>query len=256
MSEMGVHPLAGAAPAGSGLTQWQRVGDTFTAPSKTFEDIKRGNKSWWLPLIIGAFFTYLLFGAVVQRIGIQQVVDNEFRMSPRSQERLAEATPEQRQLSNKISVIANEVAFVGGPVIGMIGVALLSLGLLGTINFVFGGKAKYTDIFPIFYYAWLPQSIKALLGTIVIYSGMAPESFNIKNFAPTNLGAFLDPMDTNKALYALASSLDVVTIWSLVLLGMGTAIVAGTKRSSGYIAVFGWWALFVLIGVVWAAAMG
>ena len=68
------------------------------------------------------------------------------------------------------------------------------------------------------------------MGTIVIYSGMAPESFIIKNFAPTNLGAFLDPVDTDKALYALATSLDAVTIWTLVLSEMGTAIVAGTKR--------------------------
>ena len=143
-----------------------------------------------------------------------------------------------------------------GPVIGILSVAMFSLGLLGTINFVFGGKAKFGSIFAVFYYAWLPLSLKALLGTIVIYAGMAPESFNIKNFAPTNLGAFLDPVETNKALYTLATSLDALTIWTLVLLGMGTAIVAGTKRSSGYIAVFGWWALFVLIGVGWAAAMG
>ncbi len=100
------------------------------------------------------------------------------------------------------------------------------------------------------------MSMKAILGTIVIYSGMAPESFNIKNFSPTNLGAFLDPVDTNKALYALATSLDIVTIWALVLMGMGIAIVAGVKSSSGYIAVFGWWAIIVLIGVGWAAAMG
>ncbi len=73
--------------------------------------------------------------------------------------------------------------------------------------------------------------------------GAAPESFNIKNFAPTNLGAFLNPLETNKALYALATSLDAMTIWSLVLLGIGTATVAGVKRTSGYIAVFGWWAL-------------
>jgi len=100
------------------------------------------------------------------------------------------------------------------------------------------------------------MSVKALLGAIVIYAGMAPESFNIKNFAPTNVGAFLDPVETNKALYTLATALDAVTIWTLVLMSIGVAIVAGTKRSAGYITVFGWWALFVLIGVGWAAAMG
>ena len=60
-------------------------------------------------------------------------------------------------------------------------------------------------------------------------------------------------METNKAVYALASSLDVVTIWTLFLMGMGIAIVAGVKRSSGYIAVFGWWAIIVLVGVGVAA---
>ena len=256
MSEMGLQPVSEATPAGAGLTQWQRVADTFTAPSKTFEDIKRGNKSWWLPLIIGALCAYIMFGAIVQRIGMQQVVDNQIRLNPKSQERMANATPEQREMGNKIALIATEVAFAAGPVIGIIGALVVSLVLWGTINFGFGGRSTFGSIFAVTYYAWLPMSLKAILGTIVIYSGMAPESFNIKNFSPTNLGAFLDPVETNKALYALATSLDIVTIWALVLMGMGIAIVAGVKRSSGYIAVFGWWALIVLIGAGWAAAMG
>jgi hypothetical protein len=256
MSDMGVQPVAEGAPGGAGLSQWQRVTNTFAAPSKTFEDIKRGNKSWWLPLIIGALFSYMLFGAVVQKIGMQQVVDNQIRLDPKAQERMAQATPQQRELGNKISVGITEGVFIGGPVLGLAFVALLSLGLMATINFGFGGKAKFGSIFAVFYFAWLPQIVKPILGTIVIYSGMAPESFNIRNFAPTNLGAFLDPVETNKALYTLATSMDAITIWTLVLLGMGAAAVAGTKRSSGYIAVFGWWALFVLIGVGWAAMMG
>jgi len=88
----------------------------------------------------------------------------------------------------------------------------------------------------------------------VIFAGVVPESFNIKNYAPTNIGAFLNPLETNKALYALATSLDVITIWTLVLLAIGIAAVSGVKRTSGYIAVFGWWAILVLIGVGIAAA--
>jgi Yip1 domain len=249
-------PEVETASGNTGLTQWQRVADTFTAPSKTFEDIKRGNRSWWLPLIIGAVITYMLFGAVVQKIGIEQAVDNQIRMNPKAQERMADATPEQRESSRKIGIGITEGAFIGGPVVGLIFVALLALGLLGTINFGFGGRAKFGDLFAVFYYAWFPMLLKPLLGIITIYAGMAPESFNINNYSPTNLGAFLDPVDTNHALYLLASSVDLVTIWTLVLLGMGTAIVAGVKRSSGYIAVFGWWAMFVLIGVGWTAMMG
>ena len=251
-----VEAVAMGETEGPGLSQWQRVTNTFTAPSKTFIDIKRGNKSWWLPLIIGALASYILFAAVVQKITIPQVVDNQIRMDPKAQERMANASPEQRAMGEKISIGITEGVFIGGPVIGLIGAAVVALGLWGTINFVFGGRSKYGSIFAVSYYAWLPMSLKVLLGTIVIYAGMAPESFNIKNPAPTNLGAFLDPVETNKALYSLATSLDIVTIWTLVLMGMGVAIVAGVKRSSGYIAVFGWWALFVLIGVGWNAIMG
>jgi hypothetical protein len=256
MNESGAQPMAGQATETIGLTQWQRVANTFVAPSKTFADIQRGNRSWWLPLIVGALFSYIFFFAVVQKIGIQQVVDNQIRMSPKAMERMAQATPEQREMSNKVSVIGTEVAFIAGPVLGIVSVVVIAAVLLGTINFVFGGRAKFGSVFAVVYYAWLPMCIKALLGTIVIFVGMAPESFNIKNFAPTNIGAFLDPMETNKALYALATSLDAVTIWTLVVMSIGLAAVAGVKRGTGYIAVFGWWAIIVLIGAGFAFVAG
>jgi len=254
MSDMEVVPVAEPAPEGAGLSQWQRVSNTFTAPSKTFEDIKRGNKSWWMPFIIFALVGYMLFAAVALKIGMAQVVENQIRMDPKSEERMANATPEQRELGNKISLYVTEGIFIGMPLMVLAGVALLSLGLWGTINFVFGGKAKYGSILAVWMFASLPGLVKSLLGIVVIFAGAAPESFNIKNFAPTNAAAFLNPLETNKSLYALLTSLDAVTIWTLVLLGMGTAIVAGVKRTSGYIAVFGWWAIFVLFGVGIAAA--
>jgi hypothetical protein len=253
MSDLEVQSAAEGAP---GLSQWQRVTNTFIAPSKTFEDIKRGNKSWWLPFVIIAIVGYILFAAVFFKIGMTNVVDNQIRLDPKASERMANATPEQREMGSKISLYITEGVFIANPALVLAGVALLSLGLWATINFVFGGKATYGSIFTVWIFATLPTIMKTLLGVLVIFAGAAPETFNIKNFAPTNAAAFLNPLEANKVLYTLASSLDVVTIWTLVLLGMGTAIVAGVKRTSGYIAVFGWWAIFVLIGVGIAAISG
>jgi hypothetical protein len=253
MSDSGVQPVAAVAP---GLSQMQRVTDTFTAPSKTFEDIKRGNKSWWMPFVIIAIVGYILFAAVTLKIGMPTVVDNQIRLDPKAQERMANATPEQRATGAKISLYVTQGVFIGGPVLLLVLGAVISLGIWATINFAFAGKATYGSIFAVWMYASLPTIVKTLLGVIVIFAGAAPESFNIKNFAPTNIGAFLNPVETNKALYSLASSLDIVTIWSLAVLAIGVAIVAGVKRTSGYIAVFGWWALIVLIGVGWSLAMG
>jgi len=253
MNDMAVQP---AAEPAAGLTQWQRVSNTFMAPSKTFEDIQRGNKSWWMPLIIMAVVGYIFFAAVYTKIGMEQVVQNQIRMDPSTAARMEKVPAEQRETSMKISLYITEGVFIASPVFVIVVAAIVALALWGTINFVFGGKATFGSVFSMWFYATLPSIVKSLLGTIVVYAGMAPESFNIKNFAPTNLGAFLDPVETNKALYSLATSLDAITIWTLVLLGMGTAIVAGVKRGSGYIAVFAWWAIIVLVGVGIAAVTG
>jgi hypothetical protein len=244
-----------SSAAVASLTQWQRVVNIFTAPSKTFEDIKRGNRSWWLPFIILAAVGYIFFAAIAFNIGVQQVVANQIHLNPKQEERLAQAPPEQREMSARIGLYVTEGVFIANPVIVLGGIALLSVGLWGTINFGFGGRATFGSIFAVWMYASLPSIIKTLLGAVVSFFG-APESFNIKNFAPTNVGAFLDPLDTNRALYALATSIDAVTIWVLILLGIGTATVAGVKRPSGYIAVFAWWALFVIIGAGIAAVTG
>jgi len=257
MSDFGVQPVAEPVPTSAGLSQLQRVTSVLAAPSKTFEDIKRGNKSWWLPFIIMAIVGYLFFAAVSFKVGMQQVVDNQMKLaSEKQQEQLAKAPPEQRELSAKISLYVTEGVFIASPVVVLLVAAVVSLVLWGTINFVFGGKATFGGIFAVWFFANLPSIVKSLLGIVVIFAGNTPETFNIKNFAPTNVAAFLPVMETNKALYALAGSLDIVTIWTLVLMGMGIAIVAGVKRSSGYIAVFGWWAIIVLFGVGIAAVMG
>ena len=238
------------------LSQWQRAIDIFTAPSRTFHDIQRGNRSWWLPLIVLTLVAYLFSVVVMTRVGIDQVIDNQMRMNPGAMDRIAQMTPEQQITSRRISTEITKGVFWGYPLLSMAGFALLSLGLLGTMNFGFGGRASFGSVFAVWFYAWLPGIIKPLLGIIVLYAGVPPEAFNINNFSPTNAGAFLDPVETSRALYALASAVDIVTIWCLVLLGMGAAIVAGVKRSYGYAAVFGWWALFVVVRVVWAAAVG
>lgn len=251
MSDLGVQPAADVAP---GLSQMQRLTKTFTAPSRTFEDIKNGHRSWWLPFIIYVVLGFVFYGVVNSKVGMRQVSENQVKLSPKQEEQMAQLTPEQREQRLKISTQITQGIFLATPVFLLVMGVVISAVLLGTINFGFGGRAKFGSVFAVWMYAMLPSCIKTLLGIVVLYAGTAPESFNIKNFAPTNVGAFLNPLDMNAGLYSLATSIDFVTIWSLALVGIGTAMVAGVKRSSGYIASFGWWALIVIVGAGLAAA--
>lgn len=243
-------PVSEATP---GLSQTERLFSIFTAPSKTFNDIKQGHKSWWLPFIIYVVLGFAFYGVVNAKVGMRQVSENQVKLSPKAEDQMAQLTPEQREQRMKISTTITQALFLAGPIFLLVMGSVISLVLLGTINFGFGGRAKFGSIFTVWMYSMLPSCIKTILGIVVLFAGSAPESFNIKNFAPTNVGAFL-PTDINPGLYSFASSLDFVTIWTLVLVGIGTAIVAGTKRTSGYIASFGWWAVVVVIGAGLAAA--
>jgi cell division protein FtsB len=251
MSDVGV-PVAGEAP--TKLSEWQRVINTFTAPSKTFEDIKGGNRSWWMPFLIIVLTSYILFAAITLKVGWAQVADNVIRNDSKAAERMEKVPAEQKASTMKITQYTMEGSFAASPIFVLAAFAVCSLVLWGTINFGFGGKATFGSVFAVWMFASLPGIFKALLGAIVVYSGAAPESFNLNNFAPTSVGAFLTQQDTNAALYKLASALDITTIWTMVLVGIGVATVAGVKRSSGYVAIFAWWAIVLLVGVGWAAA--
>jgi len=232
----------------------ERFTNTFAAPSKTFEDIKRGNRSWWLPFIIYVILGFVFYGVVNAKVGMRQVSENQIKLSPKAEDQMAQLAPEQREQRMNISAKFTQAIFLATPIILLIMGLVISAVLLGTINFGFGGRAKFGSIFAVWMYAMLPSCIKTILGVVVLYAGAAPESFNIKNFAPTNVGAFLNPLETNAGLYSLATSIDIITIWCLVLVGIGTALVAGVKRSAGYIAAFGWWAVVIVVGAGLAAA--
>jgi hypothetical protein len=255
MSELEVQPAGEAAP---GLSQMQRVVNTFSAPSKTFEDIKRGNKSWWMPLIVMVLGFAVFFAGVQTKITWGQVYENQMRDMPQFAKNLMDRmTPEQKAEAARKGPMQQAINAVATPV-GIILINLIGAGiLLATINFGFGGKAKYSSLLAVEFYAglviWPLRWILAATTTPFV----DPEAFNIQNPAPCNLAAFFPSLKASSLVaYTLLSSIDALTIWGMVLTGIGVAAVAGVKRSSGYIAVFGWWVIGILLGVGVAAIFG
>jgi hypothetical protein len=253
MSDISV-PVVPAVPQGPSLTQVQRVIYTFTAPSKTFNDIKR-NSSWWMPLLITIATGLILWTAITTKVTWSQVYENNQQLAPQwAKDMQDKQPPEAKAQAAKIGPISQEITWGLSPIFLFIIDAAVAGILLMTINFGFGGKAKFFEIFAVTLYANLVSWVlKFLIGTLAIFAGLAPESFNVNNIAGTNLGYYLNQQETPKVLYTLATLIDPLVIWNLILTGIGLAIVAGTKRSSGYIAVFGWWFVIALIFVGLAA---
>jgi len=244
MPDAVAQPESSAAP----LNEIQRVVDTFIAPSKTFTDVLRSS-SWWLPWLI-AVIVSLAFGyAIQQKIGWEKATENVIRQNPTQMQRIQQLPADQQAKAMAFSTTLTKSIFWATPAVALI-IALICAGvLLATINFGFGGRAKFGQMFAVWFYGTLPWSIQGLLGIVTIYAGVDPDSFNLKNFVGTNIGYYLPP-DMPHWLIALATSIDVTTLWSLILLTIGCAIIGKVKKGQAAAAVWGWWVIIVILKTI------
>ncbi|GGH00090.1 YIP1 family protein [Silvibacterium dinghuense] len=233
------------------LSEVERVVDTFTAPSKTFTDILRSS-AFLGPVIIMLLVAVGFSFAVQQKVGWDKVYENTIHQSPKAEERLAQLTPDQaatqKAVGAKITGVISYVYVI--PV--LIITAVTSLLVWITANFILGGTAKYGQIYAVNMYASLVMNIKFILAMVALFAGLAPDSFQLQNPVGTNIGFYLS-QEAPKALTALGTHIDLFEIWSLVLATIGVSIVAKISRGKAAVAVVGWWAIFVLVGVGMAA---
>jgi hypothetical protein len=243
-------PTATSDPGGPGLTQVQRVVYTFTSPSKTFTDILR-NTSWWLPFLLGIILTYGFVFTMSSRLGWDKITEAGIKQDASASERINSLPAEQRAGAMKFSRTLVQGIWYCVPIFSLIFTAVAALVLWGTINFLFGGRATYGQVFAVWMFGTLPLIFQFLLGIITVF-GIDPDSFNPNNFVGSNIGYYLST-ETPKWLITFATAIDIFWIWSLILIGIGLAIVARVKRSTGLTAVFGWWALILIIRIGIAA---
>jgi hypothetical protein len=246
MDEVGV-----VADGPRGLSQMERVVNTFVAPTATFKDILRSS-SWWLPFVLMAAAALCVTVAIQHQVGWRQVAETQSQMNPGLQSQMASLTPAQQAARMHGMVLGYQITAYASPVLVLAFSALAALLLWLTFNFGLGARAKYGQILCLWMYCSLPHLLVDLVTVVRLCFGGSPESFDLKQPVGTNLGYYF--ADASPWLRTLLGSFDAVGIWALVLLVMGGAIVAKVKWGQAAAVVVGWWLLIVLVGVAATAA--
>ena len=237
-------------PTAPGLSQIERVIDTYVAPSKTFQDIRR-NTSWWLPFLLGVVIAYIFVFAIQHEIGWQKVAEITAQNNASLQQRISSMTPAQVQQMYSGIAAFTKGALYASPVFVMV-FALIGVGILMvSFNFGCGAQASYSQYFAVWFYAGLPLLIKSLLASITLFAGLGADQFDLNNPVGTNIGFYLG--DAPKWVSTLFQFVDIFTIWTVILLIIGCAIIAKVKRSQAAMVVVGWWVLAILGMTVTAA---
>jgi hypothetical protein len=246
MSSAGTVPPMEQPP----LSEVERVVDTFVAPSKTFTDLRR-SASWWVPWILLSIASVAMVVVADKKLGMEKVVENQMALSPKQQARLDQLSPDQRAEQIQTIVKVNRIIGYVYPVIILIILAIMAAVLLGTFKLGFGAtNLTFHQAMAISMYASLPGLVKVLIAILAISVG-GGEAFTFQNPVASNLGALVDP--SNHFLYAIATSLDVFSLWTVFLTGLGYACVTKLKRGTAMGVVFGWWAVVVLAGAGFSA---
>jgi hypothetical protein len=120
-----------------------------------------------------------------------------------------------------------------------------------------GAPLQFKQMFAISAYAMLPGLLFTILAIVVMFL-KNPEDFNLQNPLFFNIGAAMEPPpNTGKFLYSLASSIDLFTFWTILLLATGISVAARkVPFSKAVIAVATPWIIWVLVKSAWAGAFG
>ena len=237
--------------AGAGLSQMERVVDTFVAPSKTFSDILR-NTTWWLPFLLAVVVTIGVTFVIDKQVGFERVVENVIHASPKQEDQLSSLTPEQRATKLKGMAVGYRYTSYASPIFILLFSAVGALMLWGSFNFGLGARTTFGQMFCLWMYCSLPRLLSGLLTVVTIYFGGNAESFDLKDPVGTNIGYYLP--DAAPWLKTALGFFDVIGIWTLVLLVIGSAIVAKVSRGKAAAVIVGWWVLILVISVATAAA--
>jgi hypothetical protein len=243
--------IADTGIASPGLSQIERVVDTFVAPSKTFKDILR-SASWWLPCVLMVIGS-LLSGFVVQKqVGFDRVNENQIHASPKTEDQLNQLPPDQKQQRLAIGAKITGIITYAIPVIILISMAIYALILWGCFNFVLGSQTTFWQVFAVSFYAALPYLILNVLLIATLYFGGNAEAYDYKNPVGTNPAYFMP--DAGPVIKAILGELDVIKLWTLALQVIGMAIIAKKTITQSALVVVGLWAIRVILTVGAAAA--
>jgi hypothetical protein len=200
------------------MTEIGRVAGVFYEPGKVFADLAERPR-WIVPILISILLGMSFVYAVNTHVGWEQIVRQQIAASPRA----ADLPADQReQAIARGAKFASVIGWVGA-VLGPPFFVLIIAGILtGLFNALLGTDLKFFTMFCITCYAMLVRAVYSIL-LIVIMFLKPPEDFNIR-ISPFSPAGYMSVQDTPKWLMALAGSLDLFTIWTIVLLAIGFSV--------------------------------
>lgn len=237
-------------PQPKGMSELSRIGGVYFEPKTAFADIA-ARPTWLVPTILVIVVSLAVSYLISTHVGWERIISQQLAASPNS----AQMTAEQRQTAlNFWGKFGPLLGYGGSILFPPIMYLFMAAVLMAMVAGILSTPVKFQQVLAVVSWASLPKVLMAILTGVVIMM-KNPDELNIKNPLAFNPGAFMDPLTSSKFLYAVATSLDLFTIWIIILMAIGLKAAGGKKMSFGsaLFAVVLPWLLLVLGGASIAA---
>jgi hypothetical protein len=234
------------APSKAGL--WEDFVDIFYAPSSVFA--RRADGKFGLPLLFLVVAGTVLF--FLTKNAMAPVMDAEFTR------RSAEMLRKNPNMTSEQLASGRNFFDMLGPLFFAIGLTVTVLGsglLLWLVGKLFDAKESLAGAMMIATYSQVPRIVQILTNAAQALF-MGPDKLTSLNSVGFNLARFMDPDTTSATVIALASRIDLFTIWATVLLAIGLHVVGRISKQRAAIAAAIVWVLGALPAVFGALRGG
>jgi hypothetical protein len=239
-------------PQPAGMSEASRLAGVFFEPKKAFADIA-ARPRWIVPLLLlvvaGIGIATLYSQKGVMRIAAEQQMANNAQ--------LQQMPPDQRAQAMERGMKITTIIGYCIPILIPVSYLVMALVLWAIVSGILSAPVRFGQVFAIVTYAQMPGLLMSILMVIVLQLKNAAD-YNVQNPLMFNPGAFMDPQTSPKFVYSLATSLDLFTIWILLLVATGLKAAAGKRLSFGgaLFAVMLPWAVIILGKAAFAGLTG
>ena len=237
----------------------KRFANLLVSPFKAMGEINQ-RPTWLVPIVISVLLSMLFMIYLNRKLdaGWQEITRKTLRErvekmggDPQAQPDIGLYTQTAKTLTT-LSVVVTRVVLI----------LLLATAFAGGMVML-GAQVTFKKLVSVI--AWsslVPQVVYMLVAVLSLTLASADRlkevyPSNLSAMMVTNLSIILDK-DASPVLQAIYSSFDVFTIWFLVLLGIGFAAIAGTKKVTlrhTTVLVFGLWVVWIILKVIYVAVI-
>jgi len=225
-----------------------RVLGALVAPGDTFRSLA-ARPTWLAPLLVAAVLVTVLTGMLTARIDMAQAIRHQLEAAG-SQPSLEQIDQRVEMMKKIQPYLALFQGLVATPAVYLLGALLFWVAFK-----LLGSDMSYKASFATLLYGLLPLGlVQTLLAIPVIWNraSFTQDEARSGSFLASNLAAWA-PEGVGAVARTLLGSVDLFSIWTIVLLVIGYRIVARVSRAAAVGVVLGIWLLAVALKVALVA---